>query len=250
MPLRACFLLCLMAIGAPGTAAQEVVGTVFEEGSSRLLPGVEIQLFDSTGEQIARTLSNAYGRFGLTVERPGPYVLTAQSFGYRRHRMDEVEIPDAGVVTVTVSLRSEPIALDGITGTVHRRREFHEMSYAGFYARHRESHSVGSNRVILRTDPEFDVVATVRDLLYNFRPSAVECGPFLFWNGFYIGRAMRDSIRVNDYLDTAASMVEGIEYYRDLTSIPLSIRGEPGITGEKLSTIRRCGVLVIWPRRS
>jgi hypothetical protein len=224
-------------------SAQSVAGRVLEEESSRPLPGVEVRLLDPAGQMAGRTLSNAEGHFSLRVERPGAYTLTAGVFGYHDHQRD-VEVPGSDIRGLAVVLKPQPIQLEGITGRAARMGEHHEMSYAGFYMRARESPSIGSNRVILRTDPEFDVIATVRDLLYNFRPAEIGCPPITFWNGFSIVTP------VDEFLDISSTMVEGIEYYRDLTSLPLSVRGEPAIAGARMSRIRRCGVLLIWPRRS
>lgn len=126
--------------------------------------------------------------------------------------MEGVEVRESGFLRLKVVLEPRPIPLDGVTGRANRPGEHHEMSYAGFYMRHRESPSVGSNRVILRTDPELRVIATVLDLLYNFRPAEIGCPPIIFWNGFSIGKMPPD-----EYLDISSNMVEGIEYYRDLT---------------------------------
>lgn len=243
-------LLFLPLFTASATAGQGVRGQVVEEQSSRPLAGVEVRLHDDSGGHVARTLSNAEGQFWLEVERPGRYTLSAQSFGYQTRRVDEIDVDGTGLRRLTVVLEPRPIPLEGVRGRANRPGEHHEMSYAGLYMRHRESPSIGSNRVILRTDPEFRVIATVRDLLYNFRPAGIGCGPFVFWNGFYRGWARPDSVQADEYLDISSNMVEGIEYYRDLTSIPLSIRSEPAIVGQPISTIRRCGVLLIWPRRS
>ncbi len=60
--------------------AQVVRGTVVRDGAP--VPGVVVQLLDSTSTAVARDLSDEGGAYRLLAPRPGTYRLAARRIGY------------------------------------------------------------------------------------------------------------------------------------------------------------------------
>lgn len=222
--------------------AQAITGRVVDAESRDPIAGAEVRLLDSAAVVVARELSNAEGGFAFGKLRPGGYQLEVEQFGYEARRTEPLELDEEGIRGLEVMLHPAAIPLEEIRVTSRLRRMRHEPTYAGLYARHATSPPMGNNRVILRTDPEFIATMSVRDLLYEFTPSM--CEPLVFWHGFLV----RPRAFARDFLEVSTAHVEGIEYYRNFASMPLSYRGD--LAGVSPSTIRRCGVIAIWPRRS
>lgn len=244
--------LCLATLIATPTAApaQILTGRVMEAGSERAVAGVEVRLLGDSAV-VARELTRVDGRFRFRDLVPGTYRVEVERFGYHTRRTEPLELAADGIRHVAIELEPEAIPLEELTVTSRIRRMRHEATYAGLYARHATSPSLGNNRVLLRTDPEFDNAMSVRDLLYNFRPSRCRA-PWVFWHGFLAAGPGDRYEYALDLLEVSVSNVEGIEYYRDFASMPLSYRGDAGYLKAPLSpsAIRRCGVVAIWPRRS
>jgi hypothetical protein len=234
-------------------SAQTLTGVVVDATSRRPVPGAEVRLLDGENA-VAQALSTAEGGFALSGMAPGAYVLTVERFGYQPHRSDTLRLGEDEVRRLTVEFAPEALPLEELRVTARVRRMRHEPTYAGFYARHADSPPMGSNRVLLRTDPEFEVATSVLDLLENF-PRA-RCAPYVFWNGFYVGRATPRDSYARSLLDVSVRDIEGIEHYRDFASLPMSYRGDlfaaPYRSGGQVTArnVRRCGVIAIWPRRS
>lgn len=247
-------LLCLapLTTATPSAASgQTLTGRVVDPGSERAVPGVEVRVLGDAARVVARTLTHADGRFLFSDLAPGAYRVEVERFGYRTQRTEPLELAEDEVRHVDIQLEPEAIPLEELTVTSRIRRMRHKATYAGLYARHATSPPLGNNRVLLRTDPEFDNVMSVRDLLYNFRPGRCSV-PWVFWHGFLAAGPSFRREYARNLLDVSVSNVEGIEYYRDFASMPLSFRGDFGFLKEPLppSAIRRCGVIAIWPRRS
>lgn len=243
----AAIALALLLPGALG--AQSITGRVVDAESRQPVPGAEVRLLDSAAAVVARELSNAAGAFAFGDLRSGRYTIEVEQFGYEPRRTRTLEVDEDGIHGHEVAIEPLAIPLEEIRVTSRLRRMRHEGTYAGLYARHTASPSVGNNRVILRTDPEFEGATSVRDLLYHFTPA--QCAPYVIWRGFLSGRAVRDS-PASSYLDLSVAHLEAIEYYRDYASLPMSYRAEldAGFRGNvPLSAVRRCGVVALWPRR-
>lgn len=97
IPLAAVALVA----SATGVSAQSVRGTVVERATGAPLSGVVVQLLDSAGAAIARTITSGEGRYRLTAPGAGSFGLRVLRLGYRPS------------VPVTVSLRPGPDVVQG-----------------------------------------------------------------------------------------------------------------------------------------
>lgn len=115
-------ILLLTALTPLHAAAQPVIGAVVEEGTGTPVPGAMVILFDGTGTQVARVLSNAAGRFLVKAVDPGPHYITVERIGYANWTTDPFEPePDGGLLTIEVPV--EAIPLEGLDVSGGRRCE-------------------------------------------------------------------------------------------------------------------------------
>jgi hypothetical protein len=66
-----------MAVGAVSVRAADIVG-VIGDANGTAVPGVEISVQDLGGKQIAKTISDAAGKYEVKGLRPGTYNLVAR----------------------------------------------------------------------------------------------------------------------------------------------------------------------------
>lgn len=115
-------ILLLAALIPLRGAAQQVVGAVVEEGTGAPVPGAMVILFDSTETRVARTLTNAIGRFLLRAHHPGPHYITVERIGYSDWTTSQFEpTPDGEFITIRMPVRAIPI--EGLEVSGGRRCE-------------------------------------------------------------------------------------------------------------------------------
>lgn len=115
-------ILLVMALAPLRGAAQPTVGIVVEEGTGAPIHGAMVILFDSTGTQVASTLSNASGRFLVRAQHPGPHYITVERIGYADWTTDRFEPqPDSQPLTIRVPVQA--IRLQGLDVSAGRRCE-------------------------------------------------------------------------------------------------------------------------------
>ena len=115
-------ILLLTALVPLRAAAQPVIGVVVEEGTSTPITGAMVILFDSTGTQVARVLSNAAGKFLVRARDPGPHYITVDRIGYASWTTDPFE-PELGGQLLTIQVPVEAIPLGGLDVSGSRRCE-------------------------------------------------------------------------------------------------------------------------------
>lgn len=105
---RLCALVSLASsLTLPSVApSQSVRGTV-TDGSGRGVPGIVLQLLDSTGATVASTLSDEAGRYAVLAPRSGTYGVRARRIGYRPEL-------DGPIVITAGESKDFPIALAGV----------------------------------------------------------------------------------------------------------------------------------------
>lgn len=120
--MRIARLILLIAASAPlRAAAQPVIGAVVEEGTGTPVTGAMVILYDSTGTQVDRVLSNPVGRFLVLAENSGPHHITVERIGYANWTTDPFR-PGAGEL-LTIEVPVEAIPLAGLDVSGGRRCE-------------------------------------------------------------------------------------------------------------------------------
>lgn len=246
------------ALPAP-TAAQTVLGTVFDSRTGDPLPIARVSLEDIEGREVDATLATGSGLFRLTAPSEGAYVLVGSTIGGTPYRQGPIVLAPAQEVSVEFVLPSAVMELTGLTVEVERRVQKLEMN--GFYDRaligsgihidavdldRRTSNSVGD---ILRMVPGVRLPnssvpgrsyilfsAAERAVLYN-APGTV-CAPRIILDGYVVqqgGPTPFDFLVDVDGLLNAQTLA-GIEVYRRPSEVPTQYGGTQSL----------CGVLVIW----
>ena len=113
------FLTALLPLRA---AAQPITGMVIEDGVGTPIAGAMVILFDSTGTQVDRVLTNAAGRFLVRASDPGSHYITVERIGYANWTTDPFE-PEVGGQLLTIEVPVEAIPLEGLDVSGSRRCE-------------------------------------------------------------------------------------------------------------------------------
>lgn len=94
-------------------AAQQVRGVVVANGLNAAVPGAVVALVDSSGRTASRTISDAGGRFALTLA-PHAAKVHVIRIGFRPA---DVELPSGGAPSITVMMDRLPPMLDAVRVT-------------------------------------------------------------------------------------------------------------------------------------
>jgi hypothetical protein len=103
----------VLLLAVPGQA-QRVSGIVRDSASGGELPGAVVILTSAQNETLARTLSNAAGRYSLPLTPPAAR-LRVLRLGYRPQTRDLPAGRAAGNITLDVSLFAVPTLLSGVS---------------------------------------------------------------------------------------------------------------------------------------
>jgi len=241
--------LCLVALPPlPGTA-QTIDGRVLDALTDRPVVTARVSLLDTLNRRIDTVLTDADGRFRLRAREGGVHRLEADRLGYGAQRTETFTVDPEGTTRRDVRLQPEAIALEGVTARVYPGALLHEATLSGAMARRARSPSVGSDRVLVRGDPELDQAPSVRSLLLSWQlregcPTRNERGqtiPYVFIDARpagWMGPGGADLV-----LDMSVLDVEAVEVYRNLLAIPMPFRPD-----SPPRRIRACGVVLIWTR--
>jgi hypothetical protein len=257
-------LLALVAAfwHAPAFAQQNPIdgtvrGEVLDERSGAPVVGATVDLIDNVNRIRARGTTDETGAFLLTRIDPGAFRLRVRSVGYSELVTPRWWIESGEAITVVIRVDSEAILLAPLE--VVGRSVSASPVLQGFYQR--LQYNVGGV-FFTREDIEergpmriTDLLAEVpgarfmnapgsgdprRDLIVTFErslpgPGGGSCPVQVYIDGMLASRGGAVPV------DALASphLLEGIEVYRGLSSVP----------AEFLSAEARCGVVALWTRR-
>lgn len=125
------FLLCVPT----GLAGQTISGTLLEASSGRPLELGIVELISVAGDTVARAFTRGGGRFEMTSEDPGSFILSAAAFGYGTTRAGVFELGAGGEMSVEVRLRVDPVELDAMLVGLNRPVLEHPLVSSGFVDR-------------------------------------------------------------------------------------------------------------------
>ncbi len=243
-PLLVAAVVVLVGLVAPSLSqAQTVEGRVIDAELGDPIEGVSLALLNDAGVEVAAGESDAEGRFYLVARQAGLHTLTAERLGYAP--MDPLEmLLEREILEVELQLARSPIELDPLTVVGRRHDPRLDATFEGALARREQLPSVGPNRVVLRTDPEFAAAGSVHQVARWFGPYQ---GCMIVWqNGLMRHDAQLSSrAQIQEFLDELpAGFWEGLEYYRRWNDAPLGLRDIP----HWVDMPSGCSVLALWPR--
>lgn len=243
------------ATAAIGQDPVQVTGRVVDEDSDEALSGTAVELLDWRSAVIARTFTNDDGTFQLVLPGGGEYRFRASRIGYRRATTPVLRTEELLAVEVVIRLDPEAVLLAPLEVTGWARRTKPSPVLQGFRDRMRTGFGTYFTRDdIERRKPGLvtDVLASVpglqlrssgrgmhREIFFDRRGDY--CPAQIFIDGFLLNGRSRMTASQAFTLDEAVNpaVVEGIEVYRGLSSMP----------AEFLNPDSRCGAVVVWTRR-
>lgn len=258
-------LVAVLLPGAVPAEAQVIEGRVLDSLTAEPVAVARVSLLDEDGDRVHTTLSADDGTFTLRARREGLHRLEVDRLGYGdAQRTAPFEVDGEGVTRREVRLLPDAVQVDGIVARAHPGGLLHEATLAGVYARRARSLDVGSNRVLVRGDPELDHQFRVRDVLPAWIPRPfcpredvtgggrrLEPRPFVY----YDGRPADHVMGLNGerfILDLPVTEVEAVEFYRDWQSAPMAARPETGgrtsVETGRRDVVRACGIVLVWSR--
>ena len=113
-------LLFAITLAPLRIAAQPVTGIVVEEGMGTPLPGAMVLLFDGKGDQVARVLTDAAGRFLVHALDSSPHHIAVERIGYADWTTDPFTPDPAGTV-LRIEVPVEAVSLERIDVYAGRR---------------------------------------------------------------------------------------------------------------------------------
>lgn len=109
-----------------------LVGEVLQLGTRVPLEGASVELVDSTGASVARTLSDADGAFRIVLDDGGKLRVRIERLGYASALSEPLDLTN-GARRVEVLLPEEPIEIEPIVVVIEGRVD--KLEREGFYAR-------------------------------------------------------------------------------------------------------------------
>ena len=246
---------CLVLLTPAAASAQQTIhGTVGRVDIGDRIDRVAVFLLGPDGAVHEAVLSDSVGRFEIDVPTSGTYTIRAQRIGYNPTRSAAIHVPANGTVQVRINLRPSAEVLDTARVTGERER-FAPGPLRGFYERKRR----GLGHFLTRQQIEAKGVnrfTSLLRLMHGVRIvsmggsrsgvrmrgfgglTGTSCVPLLYWDGVKTGK-IDDITNVGPDGVLFPSDLEAIEVYR-----PSNVPGEFG------GSDARCGVIVVWSRRS
>ena len=245
----------LVPLTPPVVGIQQTIhGTVGRVDNGDRIDRVAVLLMGTDGAVYGAVLSDSVGRFKIDVPAPGDYTIRVQRFGYNATRSGMISVPANAAVQIRVNLRPDPEMLETVTVTGERER-FAPGPLRGFYDRKRRGlgHFLTREQIeekgVNRFTSLLRLMHGVRIVSLGGSRSGVRmrgfggltgasCIPLLYWDGVKTGK-------IDGITDLGP---DGVLFPSDLEAIevytPSSVPGEFG------GSDARCGVIVVWSRRS
>jgi hypothetical protein len=235
-----------------------IMGQVMDERTETGIPGAEVEFLDESRRVRATTLTDDEGHFALHRLPPGSFRLRVRRLGYEETTTPPWWVQTGEVLSVVVRLQPDAILLAPleVTGTsqplqvpvldgFYRRME---GGMGGTYFSRQEIEARNPARItdLLVDVPgirlqqaagrvgQLMVVSFARTLLGR---GGGECPVQVFVDGILASRG-QGSVPLDELASPNA--LEGLEIYRGLSSLP----------AEFVTPDARCGVVVLWTRRS
>jgi hypothetical protein len=222
-------LLALLLCPRP-TTAQMVVGRVVDRSSGESLDAVELSLVDSIGRRHGPVLTDASGRFIISLPGNGTYLLHASRLGYDSIAGAKIVVDSSEAVTVEVRMTVQPVELPPLV-VVGRAKSLRQRDLHEYFQRIEPFRAAHIGKIYTRKDLEPMDLWSYAEFMRREAPHIVTpgrgCKPLVFWDG--------SRVEPEDLLPI--SELEGIEFYRGFGPAQLRFHNPDG-----------CGVVLVWTR--
>ncbi|HEX6369413.1 MAG TPA: carboxypeptidase-like regulatory domain-containing protein [Longimicrobium sp.] len=238
--------LCLSLACATGLSAQDVRGTVLEDGNDRPVPEALVTLVNSQGLRAGRVAANPDGTFAFRITRPDAYQLRAERVGYRPVTSPFITLAPGDSVVLELRLSTRSVVLAPLTvvagGDVLRERVVAEFEYhrSRGFGRFLGPEQIERIRPYYTTDvlqqvPFVRVTGGIQRSVLLRDPRGGLCTPTVFVD--------RTRYRIGEDLNldqiVAGTRVLAVEVYPTPSGVPAEF---------SVLDNYRCGVVVIWTK--
>lgn len=256
----------LFGFPAAHAQAQTINGTLMEVETDQPISLGLIILMTESGDSITSTVTNGQGRFSVTAEGGGSFVLIASAFGFKETAAGVFELGSDGEMDVEFRIAAAPMPIDGLIVSLQRPVLQHQLVKNGFVRRVTR----GLGHFITPVEIERSSARSTADLfrgisgvllqtpggnLNAFAGEALRlqgaggfCTPTIYLDGARMSIDQTRDLPIEVLAPLA--MVDAIEIYRRPSEVPI----EYGMTGAGMSvgvgqmSEGVCGVVVIWSR--
>jgi len=244
--------------GAASASAQTLRGIVVDAETGEGISATSVSLVDEADRVRVTGTTAEDGTFTLNARGGATFQVSAERLGYLPMSPQDIVIGGSELVLVRLELSRSPVELAPIMVTGVRRDPRNDASLEGALVRRDLFPSVGTRRVVVRTDPEMRNAMVVSEVLQWFptargcrsatsvrqrsRPQVCGC-TIVHWNGTLVGIAQTAEFYVNS-LTTEA--MEAVEYYRSWLDAPPELKDFPYYVRDPYP----CAVVALWPRVS
>lgn len=251
----ALFALCSTPANAQRADGVLLSGTVLDDATAEPISGALVELLDRRGAIRSRVITGDDGTFVFTAPANVGYQFRASRIGYRRATTPKLYTDEHDLFQLEIRLDSEAVLLAPLEVTAWKRRTRPSSILEGFRDRMRsglgyfftrediERRNPGLVSDIIGTVPGVELRSTGRGLRRHVYMSRTgdHCPAQIFVDGFLLNGTSRTTGDPDFTIDDAVppSVVEAIEVYRGLSSVP----------AEFLNAHSRCGAVVVWTRR-
>jgi len=246
--------------------AQVINGTLMEVETDQPISLGLIIMMTEGGDSITSTVTNGQGRFSVTAEEGGSFVLIASAFGFKETAAGVFELGPEGEMDVEFRIAAAPMPIDGLIVSLQRPVLQHQLVKNGFVRRVTR----GLGHFITPVDIEKSAARSTADLfrgipgvllqmpggnLNAFSGEALRlqgaggfCTPTIYLDGARMSIDQTRDLPIE--LLAPLAMVDAVEIYRRPSEVPI----EYGMTGAGMSvgggqmSEGVCGVVVIWSK--
>jgi hypothetical protein len=232
-------------------------GLVIDDATGLPVSGARVEIFDFMGHRLGARTTSEDGTFEYPLRRPGGYRLRVARIGYAAVNTPELSTGAHSYVNVEVRLKSDAVLLTPLT-VVARSGLRPSPVLDDFFHRLRSGTGTYYTRdEIQRLSPMYisDLIAREAGMrvassgsghirhIYSGRGDGIHgaCRTQIFVDGLLLNPSGPGPETAGLTLDevVSPSVVEGIEIYRGLATVPAQF----------LTPNAQCGVVAVWTRR-
>lgn len=251
--LAALFAACTVA--ADAVSAQTVRGQLLDSQTGFPVPLGLVIMHTEAGDSVTATVADEVGRFAISSEEPGDFVLVADALGYEETPAGVFELGEGGELTVEYRLKPRPLAIDEVIVSLDRPTRMHHLVRNGFVRRFQrglgvfvtpheiENAAVASTEELLRGNPGIRVSYVRGNFVQRtdigevvqIRTATGWCVPSVYIDGVRVNYTPGGGVTLSNYVNLLD--LEAVEVYRSAAEIPV-----------EYSSLQGCGVLVLWSK--